>query len=230
VGQLGVVTEKIKHLVRDFDRHGNERLYVRAPGRPKVRLRQPFGTVEFWTEYNAALAGAQSDNRSKSKRALPGSLRWLCERYIEGGNYKRLDKRTRYVRRLWIDRISEHNNDGAKPFRLMEPRHIRARRDEMVDKPAAANDYLKTLNGIFRFAIEAGHADRNPVKDVTYIRNGSTGYHTWTRQEVSQFEKRHPVASKARLALAILLYTGARRSDAVRFGEPMVQVEYEQRW
>src|SRR6187401_2054237 len=32
-------------------------------------------------------------------------------------------------------------------------------------------------------------------------------------------EERHPVGSKARLALALLLFTGQRRSDVIRFGK-----------
>jgi integrase len=35
---------------------------------------------------------------------------------------------------------------------------------------------------------------------------------------VRQFEERHPVGTKARLALALLLFTGQRRSDVTRFG------------
>jgi integrase len=38
------------------------------------------------------------------------------------------------------------------------------------------------------------------------------------RDEILQFETKHPVGSRARLALALLLYTGQRRSDVVRMG------------
>jgi integrase len=36
--------------------------------------------------------------------------------------------------------------------------------------------------------------------------------------EIAQFEKRHPLGSLARLALALLLYAGQRRSDVVPMG------------
>jgi len=48
--------------------------------------------------------------------------------------------------------------------------------------------------------------------------NNPSGYHTWTPEEVRQFEARHPVGTKARLALALLLFTGQRRSDITRLG------------
>ena len=47
------------------------------------------------------------------------------------------------------------------------------------------------------------------------------GFHTWTRDEVRQYEARHPSGTKARLALALFLYTGVRISDAVRLGPQM---------
>jgi integrase len=41
-------------------------------------------------------------------------------------------------------------------------------------------------------------------------------------EEVRQFERRYPIGTKARLALALLVFTGQRRSDIVRFGKQHV--------
>ena len=49
------------------------------------------------------------------------------------------------------------------------------------------------------------------------------GFHAWTIEEVEQFEAKHPIGSKARLAFALLLYTTQRRSDIVRFGQQHVR-------
>jgi hypothetical protein len=57
-----------------------------------------------------------------------------------------------------------------------------------------------------------------PARDVPYIKTGSQGFRTWTIEEVRRYEVRHPVGTKARLALALLLFTRQRRSDVVRFG------------
>jgi integrase len=46
----------------------------------------------------------------------------------------------------------------------------------------------------------------------------SDGHHTWTDGEIAQFEARHPVGTKARLALALGVYTAQRRGDVVRLG------------
>jgi integrase/recombinase XerD len=39
---------RFKHLVEDRDRHGNVRVYVRVPGRRKVRIKAIFGTMNSW--------------------------------------------------------------------------------------------------------------------------------------------------------------------------------------
>jgi hypothetical protein len=44
------------------------------------------------------------------------------------------------------------------------------------------------------------------------------GFHSWTLDEVSQHQARHPIGTKARLALALLLFTGVRRDDLVCLG------------
>ena len=61
--------------------------------------------------------------------------------------------------------------------------------------------------------------EANPAREVEYFKSGSEGFHTWTPEEVQQFEERHPIGTKARLALALLLFTGQRRSDIIRFGK-----------
>jgi integrase len=53
---------------------------------------------------------------------------------------------------------------------------------------------------------------------VRYLRSKGDGHHTWSIEEVERFELRHPIDSKARLAMALMLYTGQRRSDAIRIG------------
>src|SRR6185295_19001843 len=46
---------------------------------------------------------------------------------------------------------------------------------------------------------------------------------TWDESEIAQFETAHPIGSKARLAMALLLYTGQRRGDVVRMGRQHIR-------
>lgn len=212
---------KLRYLVEDLDRHGNVRLYVRRPGQPKVRLQQRPGSPEFLEEYRRAIAGEIKPKAPRPRTSDPRSLSWLCARYYESAEYKRLAPSTQHVRRLLLDALCQ--DDGEKPYALLEPRHVRDMRDERADRPEAANAVVKALRQVFAWAVEAGQAGRNPARDVPYIRTGSPGFHTWTIEEVRQYEATHPVGTKARLAMALLLYTMARRSDVVTLGRQHIR-------
>jgi integrase len=107
----------------------------------------------------------------------------------------------------------------------LEPRYVRLFRDEKVDRPEAANGLVKALRQLFKWACDPTVAllDRNPARDIAYLKSGSEGFHSWTIDEVRQFEERHPVGSRARLMLALLLYTGQRRSDVGRLGRQHIR-------
>lgn len=103
----------------------------------------------------------------------------------------------------------------------MKPKHLRKLRDAKADTPEAANALVKELRQVFKWAVAADHADSNPAKEVPFIKTGSQGIHSWTIEEVRQYEARHPIGTRARLALALLLYTTQRCSDVVRLGHKM---------
>jgi integrase len=74
-----------------------------------------------------------------------------------------------------------------------------------------------------RIAILNGWRKDNPVSAVKGIKIKSKGHRTWTDDEIAAFEARHPVGTEARLAFALLFYTGQRRSDVVRMGRSHVK-------
>ncbi len=100
----------------------------------------------------------------------------------------------------------------------LTPKAIRVLRDRKAPFPEGANNRVKALRHLFKWAVRHEHMRSNPARDVEYLHKASTGHHTWTVEEVEQFERRHPVGTKARFALTLLLYTGVRRSDVVLLG------------
>ena len=72
-------------------------------------------------------------------------------------------------------------------------------------------------------AIDIGIRGDDPTRDVKAIRIKSGGHHSWTDLEIAQFERCHAIGSRARLALALLLYTGQRRGDVIRMGAQHVR-------
>jgi integrase len=99
-------------------------------------------------------------------------------------------------------------------------------RDRKAGLPEAGRARLKAISRVFDWALDARVAgiDRNPARDVRYPRTKADGgIHSWSVEEVAQFEAHHPIGTKARLALALLLFTGQRRSDVVLFGHQHIR-------
>jgi integrase len=61
--------------------------------------------------------------------------------------------------------------------------------------------------------------DHNPARDVKAVPYKTEGHHTWTIEEIHQFEDHHPIGTKARLAMALLRYLLQRRQDTIVMGE-----------
>jgi hypothetical protein len=147
------VQVKLKYLWPDRDRHGNTRYYVCPPGAKKTRLRAEPGSAEFLAQYNAAIEAARGGPPGATAGGArnPGSLGWLVGEYRKGAEWQQLGASTRYARGGLLERALANIHkpgappDGHLPYRLLEPRHIRARRDTMADRPEAANGYVKTL-------------------------------------------------------------------------------------
>jgi integrase len=88
----------------------------------------------------------------------------------------------------------------------------------MSDTPFAQRNFLNTLRGMFKWAMKEGRTPDDPTLGVTREKVSSTGYQTWDEPEIARYEMAHAIGTKARLAFALLLYTGQRRSDVVRLG------------
>src|SRR5215475_5896259 len=85
---------------------------------------------------------------------------------------------------------------------------VKALRDLKKGKPGAANNRRKYLSSMFGWAIEQTPPlmkGVNPARDVRRIKYETEGFHTWTDDEFAQFEARHPLGTRAYLALALLL-------------------------
>jgi integrase len=207
----------IKNVERFKDRHGKIRYYYRVYPGPRTSLRGPEGSPEFWEDYHAA---ATKDVKKTTTRS--GSIRWLCIQYFKSSSFKQLKSNTQSVRRGILERFSQRHGD--KRYSQMQPKHLMAIRDGMIDRPEAANSLIKALRQLFKFAIEYEHTDTNPAYSVGYLKsNNPDGFHAWTLEEIEKFEAAHPVGTRARLAMAILLYTAQRRSDIIRFGRQHVK-------
>jgi integrase len=84
--------------------------------------------------------------------------------------------------------------------------------------PFAQRNFLNTVRVMFQWAKREGRIPDDPSAGVTREKVKTTGYRTWSEAEIQRFEAAHAIGTKARLAFALLLYTGQRRGDVVKLG------------
>jgi integrase len=227
----GSGTLVLKCVVEDTDRHGNVRLYFRRKGQAKVRLRDPPGSEEFMKAYRGLLERtAQPTRPGEHLPKEKTTLSWLIKSYLGSAEFGRLDDRTRRVRRQLLDNLCQEPitagssiTIGSLPYASMPTSKVRLLRDRKPEAPETGNARVKALRRVFAHALENDLAERNPAKDVPYIKTGSQGFHSWSIDEVKQYEAFYPKGSKARLALGLLLFTGQRRADVVTFGRQHIR-------
>lgn len=95
----------------------------------------------------------------------------------------------------------------------MTREHMRRILAKRADTPGAANSVLQKLKVLVHFAIDNGWRKDDPTLRIKKFAKGE--FHTWTEDEIAQFERIWPIGTTERLEFALLLYTGQRRSDVV---------------
>jgi integrase len=197
------------------DRHGRPRFYFRRAGFKRVRLSGLPWSPEFMAAYERALAGQPAP--IGAGRIKPGTLHALAVSYFASPAFRTKRPSTQYTYRNVIDRLcAEH---GDKRAALLQRDHVVKLLAARAATPRTANALRQSLRALMQHAVEIGLRSDDPTRDVRRVPTAKgEGYHSWTETEIAQFEQRHPVSSRARLAFALLLYTDQRRSDVVRMG------------
>lgn len=198
------------------DRHGKPRWYFRRPGFKRVALPGLPWSPEFMAEYETAMAGEVISGAIGSKRTKPGSIAALVANYYQSTEYRNLKPITQRTYRSVMEPFREQHGDKA--VSAMQREHVKAIVAKLADRPSASNNWLKAIKILMRYAVEIGMRRDDPTAGLRKMRTGSSGYRTWTEDEIGQFYDRHPIGSRARLALDLLLHTGQRRADVVRMG------------
>jgi integrase len=163
--------------------------------------------------YHAALAELRI-REIGANRSVPGSVSATIAAYYAHSSFVALSASTRKMRRRVLENFREKHGD--KRLAMLTRPHIAKILSQQ--KPFAAHNWLKTLRGMMKFAAELGLCKNDPTDGIDRIRAKAGRIHTWTEAEIAEFEAYHAVGSRARLAMALLLYSGQRRSDVVRLG------------
>ena len=92
--------------------------------------------------------------------------------------------------------------------------------------PGAANNRRKWLSAMCGWGVKKKISTKfavNPARDAEREKYATDGFYTWTIADIRQFEERYPIGTKPRLAFALLLFAGLRRSDMVQLGRQHVR-------
>lgn len=207
------MTVRLPHIQAVKDQKGRWRYYFRKPGLPRRALPGAPGSAEFLAAYDAALDGQEAPPRAKGQAAAPGTFNRLIGAYYASVEFLRTKPSSQAVTRGVLDRFAAEH--GHRIVRQMTRQHVSTIIGGKAETPAAANVLLKKLRALMAFAIANGDATIDPTAKVARFKEGS--HHTWTDDELAQFEARWPLGTRQRTAYAMALYTGQRRADLARW-------------
>jgi integrase len=107
---------------------------------------------------------------------------------------------------------------GEFPLKLLQPGNIQSFISKL-ESPSVQRNMLRAIRHFTKFAKGAALIATDPAVNITRARMIKTGgFYTWTEADAAAFEARHPTGSMARLALALYLNLGVRKSDVVLIG------------
>lgn len=205
-----------KYVTPARDRYKNIRLRFRK-GLFSTYLKSPFPSEAFDEEYQAALRNEKAAHGEIGKaRTKAGSMSALVVSYYASPEFKGTAKSTQTTYRGICEKI--RRDHGERMVKELRRQHVKAIIGKMSATPAAANNYLRMLRILMNHALDVEWIQRDPTLKLKGYSNKSTGFHTWTEAEIATYEARHPIGTKGRLAMALMLYTGQRRGDAVKLG------------
>lgn len=208
---------KLPRYVHGFvDRSGVARYYFRRHGKRTPLPGAPY-SPEFMAAHSEAMEGrgkARAD--IGANKTLPGSINALVVAYFNSAAFHALAATTQATYRGILEAFrAEHGDRSAA---ALSRRDVAALVAKKAKTPAAAGNRLRMIRLLMRFGIEQGWREDDPTIGVRAPKTRASGFHTWTEAEIAKFEAKHPVGTRARLALALLLWTAQRRGDVVRMG------------
>jgi integrase len=213
-----------KNCSWNVDRHGKRRVRFRK-GAFSIYLTGTPWSDDFMRQHAAAMDGLKVQaTEIGASRTKAGSFDALCVSYYRSPEFRGLKPSTQVMRRNIIERFraarapNAAETYGSKPVKRLKRSHISDIIGAKADTPEAANNLLKVLRVLLDYAVGQDIIDSNPAAGVKKYRSQGEGFHTWSEGEIAAFEAHHAVGTKARLALALLLYTAQRRGDVVRMG------------
>lgn len=222
-----------KHCVWVIDRHGKRRVRFNRHSWSMYLHGTPW-SESFMRAYAAALDGQKAlQNGNAFERTPSNTLGALIKAYLDPASsslFKTRAPETQRTQRNILESFAREH--GSKPLyldrngqrtMLLTPERLQGIVNAKAATPFGQRNFLNTVRAIFQWARSEGRIPLDPTAGVTRVKVKTTGYPAWTEAEIARFEAVHQIGSKARLAFALLLYTGQRRGDVVQLGRLHIQ-------
>ncbi|CAM5538061.1 Tyrosine recombinase XerC [Aquamicrobium terrae] len=192
---------------------GKRYYYFRVGKGPRIPLPGVPGSDEFEAAYAAALTGKVEAKAAAKSAYAPRTIAALITDYIDTPTFRgrRPNTRKGYLSRFEAIRVAHgHRSVAGMTSEGIEKAILLP----YSDRPGAYLDTLKKLRILVKHAIKLKWLTVDPTLGIERPKNGEI--RAWTEGEIEQFEQRWKVGTKQRLAFALMLYTGQRRSDVHR--------------
>jgi integrase len=187
------------------------RIYFRKAGCPHVALPADVESDEFREAYAKALLSVP--RKETAKPAALGTIEALIRSYYNSPEFIGLRETSKQGYRSRIEAIREAH--GHRTLAGMSRENIVSKiLQPYADRPGQRRTILAALRVLIRHANDIGWLRHDPAIGIK--RPKLNEIRSWTDREIAQFESHWPIGTKQRLAFALMLYTGQRRSDVHR--------------
>jgi integrase len=213
---------KMKYVDAFFNRKsGRTYAFFRRRGQ-RIPLPGLIGSPEFMAAYHAALRGEQPTQAvaAVTARTGPGTINAAVALYLDSNAFMQLSPSTRVLRRSILKKFC--GLVGDKPIALLDRKYIERLLQDMPS-PVVARTCLLAIRPFLGWAVKQQMIEVDPTVGIKIKLPKTEGHDTWTDEQIAQFEARHTIDSKQRLAFALLLHTGQRRSDVLRMGRQHIR-------
>jgi integrase len=226
-------------LLIERHRNGSLRYRVRVEGNKAKRIPIPVAPdhPDFAHHYWAARAGETwQPGQSKIEEK---SLDWLCQRYLDFiaklVDAGQMSPATLKQRRSILTRLCDHVDPQGERYGEFhmdfDPAGFVDIRDAWAAHPGAADNLIKSIRSVYKWAMERGEIGHNPAAGIGAINlNPKGGAVPWTAADLRKFREHYPAGTTAHLWLTIQAFTACRIGDAIWLGRDQEVHRAGQTW
>jgi integrase len=169
---------------------------------------------EFWNTY-ASMQGHRN-RRSASVLTIPK----LIDLYQKSDPYRDLAASSRYNYDIYLRRLAELL--PSAPAALVTRKDMRVLRAKMADTPGAANLFIGTCGGLFKWAASEELIQTSPTNGITPLKMGE--HEPWPEPVLNAALVAED--TRVRLLVHLLYYTALRLNDALSLTWNHIQGDY----